>query len=265
MDLNMRTESERKGAVQGWNKLADFYDDYRPDYPEELIKMIVNKADLIAGSKVLEIGAGSGKATAQFADYGFEMLCIEPGADLAKKGSEKFKDKNIKFIISPFEDYAEPPEYFDIIIAAQAFHWISQPIGFEKCANTLKKDGYLAPFWKIDLFRRDVDLDRELWDIKNKYSGFVSCMPEEDYPKRMESITSKIAGSGLFLKPEIMHFYQEINFTADDYYKYILTGGGLNITDAEKQACHEELTQLAKKCNGIKRNFTYELYLTQKI
>jgi len=35
--------------------------------------------------------------------------------------------------------------------------------------------------------------------------------------------------------------------------------------DKEKQACHEELTQLADKYNGIKRRYTCELYLTQKL
>ena len=84
----------------------------------------------------------------------------------------------------------------------------------------------------------------------------------------MESITSKIVGSGLFSKPEIIHFYKEINFTADEYYKYMPTGGELSKTNADmslKQACLEELTQLAQKYNGIKRNFHYELYLTQKL
>jgi len=266
IDLNMRTEDERQSALHCWNDLAKFYDDYRPNYPKELITTIINKANLITESKVLEIGAGSGKATAQFADFGFEMLCIEPGVDMVEKGKAKFKDnKNIKFIVSRFEDYAEPPEYYDAVIAAQSFHWISQPIGYEKCAKTLKKGGYLAPFWNLNLFRDGIDLDRELWAIICKYEGWVSCMQEKDYPARMESITSKIVGSGLFLKPEIIHFYKEINLTADDYYKYMLAGGGLNKTEAEKQACQEELAQLAEKYNGIKRNFHYELYLTRKL
>jgi len=269
MDLNMRTEDERKSALKTWDKLADFfadvYDKYRPDYPEELITTIINRANLTTESKVLEIGAGSGKATALFADFGCEIICIEPGADFAEKGKAKFKDnKNIKYIVSPFEDYAEPPEYFDAIISAQAFHWVSQPLGYEKCSKALKKGGYLAPFWNLNLFRDDINIDRELWAIVNKYEGWVSCMPEKDYAARMESITSKIVGSGLFSKPEIIHFYKERNFTADDYYNYMVAGG-LNQTDAEKQACHEELTQLADKYNGIKRRFTCELYLTQKI
>ena len=222
---------------------------------------------MAVGSKLLEIGAGSGKATAQFADFGFEIICIEPGANLAEKGKERFKNKNIKYIVSPFEDYDEPLEYFDAVISAQAFHWISQPIGYEKCSRTLKKGGYLAPFWKLNLFRDDIDLDKELWAIICKYAGWVSCMQEKDYAARMESITSKIVGSGLFSKPEIIHFYKEYNFTAVGYHNYIYKGGGLEFdkTDEEKQACLEELTQLAQKYDGIKRNFHYELYLTQRL
>jgi SAM-dependent methyltransferase len=263
MDLNMKTEDERrKWALQSSNEMVEYY---MPDYPEELITTIINRANLTAGSKLLEIGAGSGRATKLFTDFGFEILCAEPCANLAEKGSERFKDKNIKYIVSLFEDYSEPTEYFDAIISAQAFHWISQPLGYEKCSKALKKGGYLALFWNLNLFHDDIDLDRELWAIICKYEGWVSCMQEKDYAARMESITSKIVGSGLFSKPEIIHFYKEVSFTADGYYKCMFPGGGLNKTDAEKQACHEELTQLAKKYNGIKRNFHYELYLTQKI
>ena len=89
-------------------------------------------------------------------------------------------------------------------------------------------------------------------------------MLEKDYAARVESITSKIIGSGLFSKPEIIRFYKEINFTADGYYNYMFPRGGLNEIDIKEQACHEELTLLAKKYNGIKLNFHYELYVSQK-
>ena len=262
----MRTESEREKATQEFHQMSDYYDKYRPDYPEEIIRTIINKANLAASSKLLEIGSGSGKATAQFADFGFEIVCIEPGVDLVEQGKAKFKDnKNIKFVASRFEDYSAPPEYFDAIISAQAFHWVSQPLGYEKCAKTLKKGGYLAPFWYIDL-SRDVDLDRELISICHKYDGFVSIMPEENYDKRMESITSKIVSSGLFSNPEIIHSFLEKNYTADEYFNLLLTASNfVEQPEKAKQACREELTRLADKYNGIKRRYTYELYLTQKL
>jgi len=259
MDLNMRTESDRQWAIQGFDAN---YEEYKPDYPKELIKTIINKGNLTAGSKLLEIGSGTGRATVQFTDLGFEIVCIEPSIDMIDRAKTKLKDTNIEFFGFPFEEYAEPSEYFDTVISAQAWHWVSQPIGFEKCANALKKGGYFAPFWNINIFLRDVDIDRELWAIIEKYRGMVSCVPEEYYLKRKEAIISKITDSDLFSKPEVMHFYKEMNFTADGYYNYMDKG---HLTDAEKQVCHEELVQLAEKYNGIQRKFHYELYLTQKI
>lgn len=254
-----------KKESEMFNQMVDYYDKYRPSYPSEIINTIIDKAHLTSGSKLLEIGAGSGKATEQFADFEFEILCIEHGEDLVKKGNERFEGKNINFIASRFEDYSPQIEYFDAIISAQAFHWISQPIGYEKCARALKKEGYLAPFWNIDITCEN-DLDKELLATLHKY-GAVSCMPKKDYEKRMESISSGIANSGLFLEPKIIHSHWEKNYTADDYFNYLLTGNVfVQKTDKVKQMCFEEIKQVAKKHDGtIKRHYTCELYLTQKI
>jgi len=75
---------DRKTESELFNQMADYYDKFRPGYPEETIRIIIERANLSHGSKVLEIGSGSGKATAQFADFDFEMLCIDPGEDLVK-------------------------------------------------------------------------------------------------------------------------------------------------------------------------------------
>ena len=100
MILNM----DRKKESEIFNQMSDYYDRYRPSYPQEIIDKIIEKADLSFASKLLEIGAGNGKATEQFSNFGFEMLCIDPGEDLVQKGNDKFHDKNIKFIVSRFED-----------------------------------------------------------------------------------------------------------------------------------------------------------------
>jgi IS5 family transposase len=88
-------------------------------------------------------------------------------------------------------------------------------------------------------------------------------MRETDYANRIESIASKIAASGLFSKPEIIHVYLDKNYTADDYFNYLYECF-VKQSDEFKQACHEELTKLADKYNGINRRYTCELYLTQK-
>lgn len=125
-----------------FNEMAEYYDQFRPDYPEEIIQSIVKRAGLVPTSQVLEIGAGSGKATARFIEHGFEMLCIEPGRDLAEKGKQRFQDKKVRFAVSLFEDHPLPAETFDAVISAQAFHWLKKPEAYSLCARCLKKNGF---------------------------------------------------------------------------------------------------------------------------
>lgn len=249
-----------------FNQMVDYYDDFRPDYPNEIVNSIINKAKLISGSRLLEIGSGSGKATKQFSEFGFEILCLDPGVDLVSKGNQEFKGKNIKFVASRFEDYSAPEDYFDAIFSAQAFHWIPQPLGYKKCAELLKKDGYLAVFWNIDIFT-DGDMDKELYTILEKYSGFVSCSTEEIYKKRMKSITNGFIDSYLFLKPEIIHSCWEKDYSAKEYFDYLLTSQVfIQNNDEVKKACLKELELFASRYNGIiNRMYTCELYITQKI
>lgn len=41
--------------------MADYYGDFKPGYPNEIIDATISKAELRAGSRILEIGCGSGK------------------------------------------------------------------------------------------------------------------------------------------------------------------------------------------------------------
>jgi len=257
--LNRKKESEM------FNKMAGYYDDYRPGYPAEIIQSIVKKASLSIDSKMLEIGAGSGKATEQFADLGFEILCIEPGKELAEKGNEKFVDKNIKFVVSRFEDYPVPAKYFDVVISAQAFHWVPKPQGFQKSSSTLKKNGVLALFWNIELLQ-DTELDYELLTLMEKFNAFTSTIPENDYEKRVMTISNEIIDSKLFTQPEIIHARWERNYTATEYFGFVSTGNMfIQNSDEVKDACYKELVKLVEKHGGIKRQYICELYLSRKI
>ncbi len=247
-----------------FNEMADYYDQYRPDYPREIIKSIIQKAQLVPSSRILEIGAGSGKATAQFVDYGFELLCIEPGKDLAEKGMNRFKDKKVNFVVSLFEDCPLPASHFDAVISAQAFHWVKKPDAYALCAHCLKRNGFLMPFWNIEMID-DSEIDRKVSDIISKYGAYTAVMQKEAYPKRVESISADIENSGYFSRPEVMQIEWQHCFTADEYFGYFMTGNVFIRNTAEKkQACHKELKDLEAAYGGIPRRFISELYISQK-
>lgn len=56
--------------------IAITYDEIRPSYPEKLIDDIISKTEIKSNDRLLEIGAGTGKATIQFAEKGFAIHVI---------------------------------------------------------------------------------------------------------------------------------------------------------------------------------------------
>lgn len=255
-----------KKESEMFNKAADYYDKYRPSYPKEIVDAIINETGIKDGSKLLEIGAGSGKATELFAGKGFNILCIEPGEDLVRIGNDKFENDTIKFQCSRFEDYDFADQDWDVIFAAQAFHWVPQPQGYEKCASVLKNNGHLAVFWNMYI-TYDNAVDNELLAISNKYGGFADFLSEKDCEKRINTIVSEIENSRLFSKPKVFRKLWEKNYTADEYFGFVLTGNRfIQKSEDEKVAAYQDIVNLANKNNGIiERPYLCVLYLAEKL
>lgn len=75
-EIDWREESRR------FDWVAEFYAAYRLDYPDVLIECVISLTGIHNSGKILEIGSGTGKATALFAQRGYSILCIEPGENL---------------------------------------------------------------------------------------------------------------------------------------------------------------------------------------
>ncbi len=260
MEFDAKKESEM------FDKAAEYYDKFRPGYPDEIIEAMVRHTNLNKDSKTLEIGAGSGKATEYLKDYGFSIRCIEPGENLVKNGKVKFSDyPNVSFECKRFEELEQNDEKYDLIFSAQAFHWLPQPIGYEKCAEMLHKNGYLAPFWNMYI-TYDNAADNELLKISKKYGGFADFVSEEQSKIRIHSIVKAIEDSGLFEAPTVYKHIWIQEYTAEEYYGFMLTGNRfLQLPEEVKQNAHAEIVEHASKFDGkIIRPYLCVLYLAKK-
>ena len=119
------------------------YDAIRPDYPAALI------ADIIAysgsGKAALEIGAGTGKATAPFLAAGYDVTAIEIGENMSGFLRERFGgNESFRVITAAFEDAEVRGDSFDLIYAAAAFHWVNTEIGGPKAFRLLRRGGAIA-------------------------------------------------------------------------------------------------------------------------
>jgi predicted NUDIX family NTP pyrophosphohydrolase/ubiquinone/menaquinone biosynthesis C-methylase UbiE len=130
-----------------FDEVAELYARVRPTYPRALIDDVIRAARLSPGSRILEIGSGPGNASVQFAGRGFRLLCLEPGRHLAEVARRRLaEDAHAQVVETTFEHWPLEAGAFDLVFAAQSFHWIDPDLRFSKTAQTLKRDGALAIF-----------------------------------------------------------------------------------------------------------------------
>jgi SAM-dependent methyltransferase len=131
-----------------FGEVADVYERVRPGYPSELIDDVLAFASVSPGDRVLEVGAGTGKATRLFAAHGLRMVCLEPSpamAATARRSCAKFPD--VCFQAATFEDWPVEPGAFRLLVSAQAWHWVSPEVRCPKAHAALAPAGALALFW----------------------------------------------------------------------------------------------------------------------
>jgi SAM-dependent methyltransferase len=114
-----------------FDQIAELYDQVRPGYPEALVD------DVIALSKV-----------PPFARRGYTMVCLELGERLAALAAAACRPyPRVQVVHTAFEDWPLEESAFDLVISAQAFHWIPPDVGYARAAATLRDTGALALFW----------------------------------------------------------------------------------------------------------------------
>ena len=78
---------EDRGRLRAtFDQAAELYDRARPRYPAALFDDLAGLTGIGPGSRVLEIGPGTGQATVTLAERGCRVVAVELGADLAAVG-----------------------------------------------------------------------------------------------------------------------------------------------------------------------------------
>jgi len=132
-----------RGTVFG--EVADEYDRIRPGYPAALAEELLAAA---GPGPVLEVGAGTGKATRLFARTGVDLTCVEPDERMA--GVLRRNVPGATVITSTFEAW-QPLSAYGLIVSAQAWHWVDRARRADLVFAALAPGGLFAPFWNVFL------------------------------------------------------------------------------------------------------------------
>jgi SAM-dependent methyltransferase len=136
---------------QSFDAVAALYDEVRPGYPRAIIDAIIEQAELPPNGRILEIGCGTGQITRPFAQLGYSILALELGPTLAALAAERLRAyPQVRILPVAFEAWTVEPAAFDLLLSAQAFHWIEPAFGLSRAAEALVPGGAIALVWHLD-------------------------------------------------------------------------------------------------------------------
>ncbi len=142
------TLDERLHRRTTFDAVTDHYDRGRPGYPDQVFLDVIERSSIVPGSRLLEVGPGTGHATLPFARKGYQIDAWELGENLATRWRENLSDyPNARITVGQFEDATLEPASYDLIYAASAFHWIDPEVGYRKLQAALRPEGWVALWW----------------------------------------------------------------------------------------------------------------------
>ncbi|TMB55890.1 MAG: methyltransferase domain-containing protein [Chloroflexi bacterium] len=205
----MKADPIRARSFDAW---ADEYDRFRPGYPDELFDAIQQRLELSPRPQVVDLGAGTGRASLAMAERGWRVTAVEPGQAMLDVLRARATDAGllVATIQADAESTGIDPTSVDLVTAAQSFHWFDADQALNEMARILRPGGGIALFWNV----RDPERSPFLAD----YSGLLrryAQSGEDPGIGRYESVgrddtRHALESSGAFEPHELLQLRQEV-------------------------------------------------------
>jgi SAM-dependent methyltransferase len=128
-------------------KVADYVAS-RPDYPAALFDWLQAEGVLRAGSRVADVGAGTGLLTRDLLARGAQVLAVEPN-EAMRGACDRLLGTQPGYRSAPGRAEALPvaDASLDLVSAAQAFHWFDAAAARREFDRALAPGGAVALVW----------------------------------------------------------------------------------------------------------------------
>ncbi len=263
-------QEDRERLRVTFDSAAGSYHQARPDYPDELVDLLVRLADLRPGAQLLEVGCGTGKATLALASRGFAITCIELGAELAAAAERNLAGHaSVHIVHGAFESWQPlAGQTFDLVFAATAWHWIDPAVKYRRAWELLRTGGHLA-FWAAAHVIPG-DGDPFFVQIQDVYDEIGEGVPRDRVlvrPGELADERAEIEASGFFEDVQVRHIDWEISYDADGYIGLLETfSGHIAMQPWQRERLYGEIRRrLAERPDGrLRRHWGAVLHVARR-
>lgn len=254
-------------ATSQYSSVAEEYEKIRPEYPHELMDTLISVTRINRKSRLLEIGAGTGKATKPIAQKGYNIDCIEIAPKMAEILKNKCNDLDVSVIIDNFETWNNIKGHtYDLIYSAQAFHWIDEKIKYEKCNRLLNNNGQMGLLWYFSVISQE-SLN-VVNTIFNKYNTGYAYSGIDDCYKYFDRERNKLESTEYF-KNVKEYIFEGLNTVQDANVfikRFNTTSAFASLDEQTKIRVNNELYEAINLNGGnINSKLMYALYIVDKV
>jgi trans-aconitate methyltransferase len=239
-----------------FGEVAELYERTRPGYPDALFETVLQYAGIEPGSRALEIGAGTGKATRGFAARGLDILALEPSPGMA----EVLRRSHPSVLETTFEDWVVEPGAFALLYAAQSWHWVvDHAAACTRAAEVLRPRGTVALFWNLPQ-QFDGALGDEIEAVYRELAPSLEPMTTQ-WP--LDETLAELEASGCFERVTKTTLQSAQTYTTDDYVELMGTHSNHRMLDGDtlSRLQHAVCGVLTRHGSQVDVHYEVALYL----
>ncbi|MFV1991601.1 MAG: class I SAM-dependent methyltransferase [Acidimicrobiales bacterium] len=217
---------------QRFGEVADLYDRARPRYPDAVIARIVETSG-VDHPKVLDVGCGTGIATVQLLAAGADVVGLEPDEQMLEVARQR-TGSAATFRSGRFADVAATDGEFDVVTAAQAWHWVDPESALPTAHRILATGGVLAPFWNVRAEQDDSVSLALIGLYREVMADLADAFMAPQGGRRIES-EEALRESALFTEPVVERFAWRRTCTTSQYQDLMATHSVYQLLSPERR------------------------------
>jgi SAM-dependent methyltransferase len=204
--------------ARAFDAYAGEYERFRPGYPDELFETIAGRLELPERPVVVDLGAGTGRASLAMAELGWRVTAVEPGKPMLDvlRGEATEAGLLLSTVQANAEETGLDPQSADLVTAAQSFHWFDMDRALTEIARILKPAGGVALFWNV----RDGESSPFLADydvLLARHAAAGSDTGRYEAVGRIETARAFERHAAAFESPELVHLHHEVEMTDEQF------------------------------------------------
>jgi ubiquinone/menaquinone biosynthesis C-methylase UbiE len=233
-------------------------DAYLPDYPHSLFELLSRELSLPERPMVVDVGAGSGRASLAMARLGWHVTAVDPdGAALdvlrARAADERL---DVATVQATAEETGLDATSVDLVTAAHSFHWFKKRAALAEMARITRPGGGVALFWNVR------DRDRSPF-----VAGYQDLLDRHGVAKRLyleaerasgRATREALAAAAGLSSPRLHHVQHDMSMRPDDFIKISFAPAFVRAFSSERQDAFrtEVIELLAHHGFGGEASFT---------